>query len=104
MRTDDRIKRSTFVGWGRRNTAPSTAISQDILRRIERRYRLPNRYFSSVFEAAVDTTTYCELDELTPAKRRRLVWHLPDDFRRRPRVEQDEILAWVREVIISGST
>ncbi|MBO6894284.1 MAG: hypothetical protein JJ866_20240 [Roseibium sp.] len=104
VRTDDGIKRSTFVGWGRRNSAPTSATSQDILRRIERRYRLPNGYFSSVDRAAADTTTHCELDDLTPAERRRLVWHLPDDFRRRPRAEQDEILAWVREVIISGST
>ncbi|MFN3132436.1 hypothetical protein [Roseibium sp.] len=104
VRTDDGIKRSTFVGWGRRNTAPTSIIGREVLRRIERRYRLPAGYFSKIGSAPSGTTISCELDELTPAERRRLVWHLPDDFRRRPRAEQDEILSWVRDVIISGST
>ena len=38
------------------------------------------------------------------SERRRLAWHLPDDFLTRPKAEQEEILAWVRRVIISGST
>ncbi|WP_415392010.1 hypothetical protein [Paracoccus sp. SJTW-4] len=33
-----------------------------------------------------------------------MAWHLPEDFNRRPRNEQAEILDWVRNVIISGST
>lgn len=104
VRTDDGLKRSTFVGWGRRNTVPTSKISQVILTRIERRYRLAEGYFSKISRANAAPNTSCELDEMNPAERRRLVWHLPDDFRRRPRAEQDEILAWVREVIISGST
>ncbi|MES2895453.1 MAG: hypothetical protein V4759_05435 [Pseudomonadota bacterium] len=35
---------------------------------------------------------------------RRLSWHLPDDFQDRPAAQQAEILAWVREVIVNGST
>ncbi|TGT06720.1 hypothetical protein EN856_36010, partial [Mesorhizobium sp. M8A.F.Ca.ET.213.01.1.1] len=31
-------------------------------------------------------------------------WHLPDDFNARPASEQEEILEWVRRVIIAGST
>ncbi|WP_460074532.1 hypothetical protein [Roseibium sp. ROS1] len=104
VRTEDGVKRSTFVGWGQRITAPSSPISLEILRRIERRYRLPEGYFSGVSEAVQGSPVNCELDEMTPAERRRFVWHLPDDFRRRPRTEQAEILSWVRNVIISGST
>ncbi|TYC58739.1 hypothetical protein FMN50_08800 [Rhodobacterales bacterium] len=104
VRTDDGVKRSTFVGWGQRITAPSSPISLEILRLIERRYRLPEGYFSGVSEAVKGSPVSCELDEMTPAERRRFVWHLPDDFRRRPRTEQAEILSWVRNVIISGST
>ena len=104
VRTEDGVKRSTFVGWGQRITAPSSPISLEILRRIERRYRLPERYFSGVSKAVIAGPVSCELDEMTPAERRRFVWHLPDDFRRRPRTEQAEILSWVRNVIISGST
>jgi hypothetical protein len=35
---------------------------------------------------------------------RRLAWHLPDDFNQRPERERQEIVAWVRAVIISGAT
>ncbi|POF32615.1 hypothetical protein [Roseibium marinum] len=104
VRTEDGVKRSTFVGWGRRTTAPRSPISLEILRRIERRYRLQEGYFSRVSEAITGSPASCELDEMTPAERRRFVWHLPDDFRRRSRAEQAEILSWVRNVIISGST
>ncbi|NKI59616.1 hypothetical protein HCG46_15185 [Labrenzia sp. PO1] len=104
VRTEDSVKRSTFVGWGRRTTAPSSSISLEILRRIERRYRLPEGYFSEVSKADIAGFGSCELDEMAPAERRRFVWHLPDDFRRRPKAEQAEILSWVRNVIISGST
>ncbi|MCR8526591.1 hypothetical protein WB334_26545, partial [Escherichia coli] len=44
------------------------------------------------------------LGTLGPAERRRLAWHLPDDFDRRPARERDEILQWVRRVIVSGAT
>ena len=104
VRTEDSVTRSTFVGWGQRITAPSSPISLEILRRIERRYRLPEGYFSGVSKTVIAGSGSCELDEMTPAERRRFVWHLPDDFRRRPRTEQAEILSWVRNVIISGST
>lgn len=39
-----------------------------------------------------------------PSERRRLAWHLPEDFRRRFPEDPAEILDWVRTVIISGST
>jgi len=45
-----------------------------------------------------------DLNEITPAGWRRLAWHLPGDFDRRPRSERAEILNWVRSVILSGST
>jgi hypothetical protein len=41
---------------------------------------------------------------ISKGERRRLAWHLPADFSRRPYAEQEEILTWVREVLISGST
>ncbi|WP_198137420.1 hypothetical protein [Roseibium aggregatum] len=85
---DDGIKRSTFLGWGRRKTAPAAPICLDILGRIERRYRLPAGYFSSVPAVAGRSSGSCELDDMTAAERRRLVWHLPDDFRRRSKTEK----------------
>lgn len=104
VRPEDGIKRSTFIAWGRRITAPGSPVCLELLRRIERRYRLPEGYFSEIRETAPAASGHCELDEMSMAERRRLVWHLPEDFRRRPRAEQEDILSWVRNVIISGST
>lgn len=100
----DRINRSTLLSWARGSKVPRASISLEILRRIERRYRLPEGYFASKVGAADRAPGDFDLDDVTPAERRRLAWHLPDDFNRRPSSEQAEILDWVRGVIISGST
>jgi len=42
--------------------------------------------------------------DISPAEKRRLAWHLPDDFNSLPFSKREEILEWVRRVIISGST
>lgn len=41
---------------------------------------------------------------LARIERRRLAWHLSDDFGSLPFSKREEILDWVRRVIISGST
>lgn len=76
----------------------------EVERRIARRYRLPDGYFVGKMGGADRAPGDFRLDDATPAERRRLAWHLPEDFNRRPRSEQAEILDWVRNVIISGST
>lgn len=38
------------------------------------------------------------------SERRRLAWHLPDDFARLPLAKRQEIEAWVRTAILSGHT
>ncbi len=42
--------------------------------------------------------------DISPAERRRIALHLPDDFSSLPFTKREEILDWVRRVIISGST
>lgn len=84
--------------------APRSVISLEVLRRIERRYRLPEGYFTEKAANPVRAATGFDLDDVPASERRRLAWHLPDDFNSRPRHEQAEILDWVRTVVISGST
>ncbi|WP_234889865.1 hypothetical protein V6582_21150 (plasmid) [Agrobacterium vitis] len=43
-------------------------------------------------------------EDISAAERRRLAWHLPDDFSSLPFSKREEIIEWVRRVIISGST
>ena len=45
-----------------------------------------------------------DMGDISSAERRRLAWHLPDDFSSLPFSKREEIIEWVRRVIISGST
>ncbi|HVI27894.1 SRPBCC domain-containing protein [Hansschlegelia sp.] len=83
---------------------PSNAVSFAALRAIERRYRLPAGYLEAKVERRGRTRTAKGVAPIAPSERRRLAWHLPDDFPRRSAAEQEEILSWVREVVISGAT
>lgn len=100
-----RVERSTLQQWGNGTKIPTAVSSMAVLASIERRYQLPSGYLKSKlthnFRAA---SGHKKLRGVTPAERRRLAWHLPNDFDSRPAKERDQILKWVREVIISGST
>ncbi|ACG78836.1 conserved hypothetical protein [Phenylobacterium zucineum HLK1] len=94
----------TLKVWRLGRKEPATARSFEILAAIERRYRLPSGYFRE--KLLHRTRAVRGLHHVTPsdAERRRLAWHLPDDFDQRPPAEREEILAWVREVVVSGAT
>lgn len=84
--------------------APRSTISLEVLARIAHRYRLPANYFRNKLPHPGRASTGLKLPGVKPAERRRLAWHLPDDFDRRPAKERAEILDWVRNVVISGAT
>src|SRR5690606_10550115 len=69
-----------------------------------RRYRLPEGYFKTKLPYLARATRGFNPPDISPAERRRVAWHLPDDFDYRPREDQEEILNWVRTVVISGAT
>jgi len=76
-----------------------------MLTRIERRYQLPAGYFRAKLpNRAHAARGHRKLEDVSPSERRRLAWHLPDDFDRRSPTERAEIVAWIRRVIIAGST
>lgn len=104
VRSEDGVNRSTLISWGRGTKMPRAAISLEVLGRIERRYRLAEGYFAARSGARDRAPGDFNLEGVTPAERRRLAWHLPDDFNHRSSHERAEILDWVRNVIISGST
>ncbi len=104
VKLEDGLERSTLYSWVRTDKAPRSVISHEILRRIERRYRLPNGYFLAKAPQPNRAPTGHDLENVSPSERRRLAWHLPSDFNSRPREERQEILQWVRTVVISGAT
>ncbi|MEN2990985.1 hypothetical protein WG926_21925 [Tistrella sp. BH-R2-4] len=104
VRDDEKLDHSTIRHWLQGSKAPRSVASMEVLSRIERRYRLPAGYFKAKLPHQTRSASGHILDDIDPAERRRLAWHLPDDFNTRPRQEQEEILEWVRRVIIRGST
>lgn len=104
VRDDEKLDHSTIRHWMQGSKAPRSIASMEALSRIERRYRLPAGYFKAKLPHQTRSASGHVLDDIGPAERRRLAWHLPDDFNTRPRQEQEAILEWVRRVIIRGST
>lgn len=103
-RPGDHFDRKTLQDWAAGRKTPNSVTSYEKLARIEHRYRLPQGYFLAKLEIMARAPARHDLASLTACDRRRLSWHLPSDFNRRPATEQAEILDWVRTVVISGST
>lgn len=101
---DDRLEPSTIVTWRNGKKSPRSAESLAYLARIEERYSLTEGYFEKKLPHKSRAATRPALRRLSPSEQRRFGWHLPNDFEHRPRVEQDKILAWVQDRIISGAT
>lgn len=99
------FERSTLVSWRKGTKSPRTVDSQEVLSSFDRRYRLRARYFKAKLPHQSRSASGFELaSEVSAAERRRLAWHLPDDFNTLPFAKREEILEWVRRVIITGST
>lgn len=105
VKPEEAFDRKTVQSWLSSENSPATLESFEILRRIERRYRLPVGYFRSKLLATNRSTrSLRKLEGVSTAERRRLAWHLPEDFDLRSTEERQEIIDWVRRVIISGTT
>ena len=98
------VREWTISIWIRGRRAPQSLKSLAVLRQIERRYRLEEGYFSSRILNQSRAALGHKIEGIGRAERRRLAWHLPDDFNDRSQTEQEEILAWVRRNVISGTT
>ncbi|WP_279483833.1 hypothetical protein [Aureimonas sp. SK2] len=99
-----RLERLTLDNWIKGKASPRSVVSLQALDCIEDRYKLPEGSLRAKLPHPARAARGHALAGLPASERRRLAWHLPDDFARRTAAEQDEILAWVRTTIISGST
>lgn len=101
----DRIDRKTIAHWAAGTKVPRSVTSLELLSRIEKRYQLPVGYFASkLLHTDRAVSGHTKLGDMKPSERRRIAWHLPNDFDRRSLRERREILTWVRKVIVSGAT
>lgn len=101
---DDKVETTTFTAWRRGDKAPRSATSFRILAALERRWRLPPGYFRAKLHHPGRMISNETLIPLPEPERRRMAWHLPDDFAQLPQAKRDEIVAWVKSVIITGAT
>jgi hypothetical protein len=105
VRAEESLDNKTILSWLKGTKVPRTVESLEILARIERRYPLPVGYFKEKLPHQSRSASGHDLaDDMGPAERRRLAWHLPDNFNSLPLEKREEILEWVRRVIISGAT
>jgi hypothetical protein len=95
---------STLASWRRGTRAPQSEESLVVLGMIERRYGLPRGYFQSKCVRRPRAVRRMAIPGISSSEMRRLSWHLPADFADRNAAERQEILAWVRDVIVTGST
>jgi hypothetical protein len=101
---EDVVDIRTLYDWRNGVLAPRSATGFRVLAAIERRYRLPEGYFRPKLPHPGRLIVSKTLSRLPMAERRRLAWHLPDDFDRLTKAKQEEVLTWVRTVIVAGAT
>ena len=104
VRPNEKFSRHTIQSWGSGDRVPRSLDSFEMLSRIERRYRLTEGYFRKLLPHQTRAPAGHRLDGIAAAEQRRLAWHLPDDFNDRPAKERDQIVEWVRQNILFGST
>ena len=92
VREDEPLDRKTIQDWAAGRKSPNTMLSLTILDRIERRYRLPSGYFRDRLPTSGRAVRGRALTGISSVERRRLAWHLPDDFDSRPEQERAEIV------------
>lgn len=98
-----RIDRTTLGAWRRDAKVPESAESLRAVDLIEARYRLePGTLRSRLGQGRAARGQV--VSGIPLAERRRLAWHLPDDFSRRSAAQQTEIIDWVRSSILTGGT
>lgn len=104
VRLGETFDHKTMLSWVQGERVPRSVASFEILARIERRYRLPTGSFKAKLPYQIRSLLGHDLGDISPAERRRISLHLPDDFSSLPFSKREEILDWVRRVIVSGST
>lgn len=99
-----KVPYSTLRMWRLGLKSPSHHASLEILSRLEGRWRLAPGYFAAKLASQPRAIKGHSLPDASSSERRQLAWHLPHDFDRRSKAEQAEIMAWVQNVVISGTT
>lgn len=82
----------TLLSWIQGEPVPRSVASFNILRRIEMRYRFSEGYFKAKLPHQARSLYGHDLGDISPAERRRISLHLPEDFNTLPFTKREEIL------------
>lgn len=98
-RADKKLNESVIRNWENGSKFPSQ-VWRSQLHRIEHTLGVPVGYLAEVLPATSHSSMRIDVG-LPRSLRRRVSQHLPADFSSRPTPEQDEILAWISQNILS---
>lgn len=88
--------------WTTGVSAPEKDRSFRLLRKIEQHYGLPKGHFKSILRKP--SARQRLLKSVCSFDRELLSWHLPKDFDNRTEAQQQEIVVWLKNSILKGST
>jgi hypothetical protein len=98
------IEYSTLRSWRLGLKAPAHTDSLEVIGFLEARWGLAPGYFRARLPHPARAVKGQAIGGIGAAERRRLAWHVPDDFDRLPPADREEILEWVRRVVVTGAT
>jgi hypothetical protein len=104
IRPSENFKKSTLDAWRKGTRYPRSVKGDEVLRRIEIRYSLPRGYFRLKTPPNIKLERFNDIDEISITQRERMKWFLPDDFYYKNKSEQKEIIDWVNNNLLSGTT
>ncbi len=104
VRLGETFDDKTLLSWVQGDRVPRSLTSFEIMSRIERRYRLGQGHFQAKLPDQSRSLYGHEMRDISAAERRRRAWHFPDNFSSLQFCKREEIIEWVRRVMISGST
>lgn len=98
------VDATTLRMWRTGQKAPAHGSSLELLAFLEKRWGLEAGYFRGLLPHPARAVRRLDIPGLKTSERRRLAWHLPDHFDRLDPARQEEILEWVRRVVVTGAT
>jgi len=99
---DPKLHQTVWL-WLKGRAAPRHHKSFRLLALAEKRYKLPDRFFRSQLQG--DLTARAIVTGKMSAKDKYVAdLHLPDDFNERTPEQQDEIISWIKENVLSATT
>jgi hypothetical protein len=92
VRLGETFDDKTLLSWAQGERVPRSLTSFEILSRVERRYRLVHGYFRAKLPNQSCSLYGHDMGDISAAERRRLAWHLPDDFSSLSFSKREEII------------